>query len=549
MKLIYVIPSSYRSQQKLVIAHQCPGLRLKGTTHINSPFLHISIDGCQNVDIGNLHISAPENSPNTDGIDISGSSHVHIHDSNIQTGDDCVAINGGVVDLNVTNVDCGPGHGISIGSLGENKQHDTVEQVRVQNCNITGTTNGLRIKTVPNGTGYARGIRFQDINLVNVGNPIIIDQHYCNGNISSSDFDNHVCPPQGFFVVVFLTFCYIISSPETASAATFDVTSYGAKGDGTTDDSQLLGSITAPKTLEGWKNCPQRQFWIYFSMVQGLAIEGPGQIDGQGSAWWRVKESTETCDRPSALHFFRCPGLRLKGTTHINSPFLHISIDGCQNVDIGNLHISAPENSPNTDGIDISGSSHVHIHDSNIQTGDDCVAINGGVVDLNVTNVDCGPGHGISIGSLGENNQHDTVEQVRVQNCNITGTTNGLRIKTVPNGTGYARGIIFQDINLVNVENPIIIDQHYCNGNITSNFDNHVCPPQPSAEAVQVSDVTYTNIHGSSAANRAIVFDCSEKYKCTGIVTNNVHISGGGIAYCKNTQGQFVDTIPNVSCD
>lgn len=37
----------------------------------------------------------------------------------------------------------------SIGSLGENGSHDTVEQVRIQNCNITGTANGLRIKTAP----------------------------------------------------------------------------------------------------------------------------------------------------------------------------------------------------------------------------------------------------------------------------------------------------------------------------------------------------------------------------------------------------------------
>ncbi|KAM0009362.1 putative endo-polygalacturonase [Helianthus debilis subsp. tardiflorus] len=45
---------------------------------------------------------------------------------------------------------------------------------------------------------------------------------------------------QGFLVVVLLSFCYVLFSPETASAATFDVTSYGAKGDGSTDDSQAF---------------------------------------------------------------------------------------------------------------------------------------------------------------------------------------------------------------------------------------------------------------------------------------------------------------------
>ncbi|KAI3687726.1 hypothetical protein L1987_81428 [Smallanthus sonchifolius] len=395
----------------------------------------------------------------------------------------------------------------------------------------------------------------------------------------------------GLLVVVLLSFCYNLFSPKIASAATIHVTSYGAKGDGRTDDSKafleawaelcgdvsanptlvipsgmtfllsplvfngssckshnlnikLLGVITAPNTRAGWRVCIEKQFWIYFTLVKGLTIDGPGRIDGQGAAWWGEKEPTETCNRPTALHFYKCPGLRLKDTTHINSPFLHISIVNCEDVDIGNLQITAPEHSPNTDGIDISASSHIHIHDSNIQTGDDCVAINGGVFDVNVTNVLCGPGHGISIGSLGENESHDSVEQVRVQHCNITGTTNGLRIKTVPNGTGYARGIIFQDINLINVRNPIIIDQHYCNS-----FPNGVCPSS-SAQAVQVSDVTYTNIHGSSATKEAIIFNCNEKYKCTNIRTDNVHISGGDdLAYCRNTQGEFVDTTPTVSCD
>lgn len=46
----------------------------------------MSIDLCKNVTIGNLNISAPQDSPNTDGIDISSSTRVQIHDLNIQTG-------------------------------------------------------------------------------------------------------------------------------------------------------------------------------------------------------------------------------------------------------------------------------------------------------------------------------------------------------------------------------------------------------------------------------------------------------------------------------
>ncbi|XP_042751987.1 probable polygalacturonase At3g15720 [Lactuca sativa] len=395
---------------------------------------------------------------------------------------------------------------------------------------------------------------------------------------------------QGFFMILFFSFSHILFSPKTASATTFNVMSYGAKGDGNTDDSKafiraweglcgdkspdptliipsgktflikpvafngpcksprvyikLLGKITAPKTLKRWTGCVGKDFWISFSWVHGLTIDGPGQINGQGSIWWGKKVKTETCNHPSALHFNKCDGLRIRGTTHINSPMMHISIYDCKGVDVGHLRILAPGDSPNTDGIDISASSHVNIHDSTIQTGDDCVAINGGTYDINVTRVFCGPGHGISIGSLGENRGYDTAEQIHVRNCNITGTTNGLRIKTVPYGRGYARRILFQDIHLVNVENPIIIDQHYC-----TNYEHAFCPAPPDALAVKVSDVTYTNIHGFSATKQAITFNCSGKFKCTGIRTNNVRITGDGdFAYCENAEGRFVATTPSVSC-
>ncbi|KAF5773392.1 putative polygalacturonase [Helianthus annuus] len=381
-------------------------------------------------------------------------------------------------------------------------------------------------------------------------------------------------------MVLVFGLCYISSSPQSASAAIFDVMAYGAKGDGNTDDTiafvrawaglcsdtsrkptmiipprklflirpvtfsgpckspavnvQLLGSIVAPKTLYGWKGWAKNGFWLGFNSIQGLTIKGPGQINGRGSMWWGNK----------ALHFNDCEGLRLSGTTHVDSPSLHISIVNCRNVDIGFLRILAPADSPNTDGIDLSVSSQINIHDSNIRTGDDCVAINGGIYDINVTRVNCGPGHGISIGSLGENHRHDTVEKVRVRNCNMTGTTNGLRIKTVPGGSGYARGIVFQDIHMVNVENPIIIDQHYCTNNA-----NGFCPAPPTLSAVQVSDVMYLNIHGSSVSKQAITFDCSGKYKCTGIITKQVGITGqDNFSYCKNTRGKFFSTNPIVRC-
>ena len=70
-----------------------------------------------------------------------------------------------------------------------------------------------------------------------------------------------------------------------------------------------------------------------------------------------------------ALRFYRCDSLQLSGLTLVDSPRTHISMQYCNYANVSYLQIRAPEDSPNTDGIDISMSSNVNIHDCNIGTG------------------------------------------------------------------------------------------------------------------------------------------------------------------------------------
>ncbi|KAH9666639.1 Pectin lyase-like superfamily protein [Citrus sinensis] len=221
----------------------------------------------------------------------------------------------------------------------------------------------------------------------------------------------------------------------------------------------------------------------------------------------------------------------------------HISLDNCQDATLSNLHISAPESSPNTDGIDISASQNIHILNSNIATGDDCIAINTGSSQINVTGLTCGPGHGISIGSLGKQGEAAAVEEVHVKNCTLNATQNGLRIKTWQGGSGYARKITFNDITLTDVDNPIIIDQFYCPHEQCSNETN----------AVKISDVSYTGIHGTSITQDAIALNCSRTVGCDNIVLEHIHIASsnskeGTYSTCINAHGKCDDSVPSVGC-
>ncbi|XP_057981147.1 probable polygalacturonase At3g15720 [Malania oleifera] len=301
---------------------------------------------------------------------------------------------------------------------------------------------------------------------------------------------------------------------------------------------QILGSLVAPAAPGDWDGCVDGS-WLSFSGVEGLTIDGSGTIDGQGSLWWQNPNA--------ALHFNACNNLLLKGLTHMNSPRNHISITNCKGVMVSNLKIVAPEKSPNTDGIDISQSDEVTIQHSSIGTGDDCIAINTGSTNVNITNIACGPGHGISIGSLGHDGQEDTVVGVYVGNSIFTGTQNGARIKTWPGGSGYARQITFEHITLDKAQNPIIIDQNYCNG-------LHNCRASHDAKQsdVEVSDVTFNDFHGSCAGEEAISFKCSPSVPCSGIKVSNVRISSidgqKPNVICSNAKGTCTSSIPEVSC-
>lgn len=135
----------------------------------------------------NITINAPERSKNTDGIHIGRSSEINVTDVDIRTGDDCVSIGDGSRRITIENVKCGPGHGISVGSLGKYVDEQPVDGVNVRNCTITNTTNGVRIKTFANSQeGVASSLHFEDIIMNNVSNPVIIDQEYCPHGLCKS---------------------------------------------------------------------------------------------------------------------------------------------------------------------------------------------------------------------------------------------------------------------------------------------------------------------------------------------------------------------------
>ncbi|KAG2318346.1 hypothetical protein Bca52824_011559 [Brassica carinata] len=274
--------------------------------------------------------------------------------------------------------------------------------------------------------------------------------------------------------------------------------------------------------IEAWKDpsaYEERRLWIVFEAVNNLRVEGGGRIDGNGNKWWpnscKINPNLPCLGAPTAVTFVECKNLMVSNIRLENAQQMHMTFQDCENVKALNLMVTSPGNSPNTDGIHVTGTRNILIQDSIIRTGDDCISIVSGSENVRATGITCGPGHGISIGSLGAHNSEAYVSNVVVSKATLIGTTNGVRIKTWQGGHGMAKNIIFQDILMKNVTNPIIINQDYCDR-------AESCPEQKSA--VQVSNVLYKNIHGTSSRPEAVKFACSKSMPCQGITMQNVEL-------------------------
>ncbi|KAL6516871.1 hypothetical protein OROHE_018159 [Orobanche hederae] len=181
-------------------------------------------------------------------------------------------------------------------------------------------------------------------------------------------------------------------------------------------------------------------YWITFDGISRLTIAGNGVFDGNGASAWSLCGKSPNCStRPT-----------------IESIFLKSEVEEYPH--------KGPIDGPNTDGIHIGSSSYVEVLDSSIETGDDCVSLGDGSMNMNIYGVSCEPGHSISIGSLGRNKNEEDVRAITVTNCDLSNTENGLRIKTwAPSqSSNIVSDVTYDDIRLVNVKNTILIDQYYC---------------------------------------------------------------------------------------
>ena len=191
--------------------------------------------------------------------------------------------------------------------------------------------------------------------------------------------------PALLLAALFLTgaFCAPAQNPPlpVIPQATFNVTNYGAVGDGQTLNTASLQKtieaalaagggtvlvpagrfLTGPFTLAGDLNLhlakdatllisddrahypvgrERYQDCITAYNAHDLEISGEGTIDGQGGAWWAAfRANRAMTHRPYLIKLSDCTRVWIHGVTLCNSPMFHLVPQNCTDVTIQDITI------------------------------------------------------------------------------------------------------------------------------------------------------------------------------------------------------------------
>lgn len=240
-----------------------------------------------------------------------------------------------------------------------------------------------------------------------------------------------------------------------------------------------------------------------------VALTGAGTIDGQGAPWWerfrhsRATPGTAEFQRPRLVVFNNGRRVLVRGVTLANSPSFHLVPSRCEDVTIENVTITAPADSPNTDGMDPSLCRNVRIAGCRIDVGDDNIAVKSGQDDpahplgpsQNLDIRDCTflHGHGLSIGS----ETNSGVRGMTVERCTFDGTVSGIRLKSSRGRGGTVENLTYSDITMKNVRTAIDISSYYPHPPKPGVADptTKVAADTPCWRNIQIRSVTATGSH------------------------------------------------------
>ncbi|KAI9052344.1 hypothetical protein LZ554_003694 [Drepanopeziza brunnea f. sp. 'monogermtubi'] len=251
-------------------------------------------------------------------------------------------------------------------------------------------------------------------------------------------------------------------------------------------------------------------------------------IDGGGPMYWDGLGSNGGRPKPNHLIEVKMNGSVIENLQIQNWPVRGFKLGNSRDLTIRNIYmdntlgdlpndLSEGKNAAhNSDAFGVgTKSNNIIIHNCTVYNQDDCVAVTS-ANNLTVSNLFCSGTHGLSIGSIG-GKSYNNVTNILFTDSYLRNSTNGARIKSNYNTTGYIANITYSNIQMFNVsEYGIVVQQDYLNGGPTGTPTNGVI----------IENVLFKNVTGTVTSD-AINYYVLCGTGCKNFVFEDVKITGG----------------------
>jgi len=288
----------------------------------------------------------------------------------------------------------------------------------------------------------------------------------------------------------------------------YDVTTFGAKGDGKTDDAQIIQRVIDKCSAEGGgrvlfprnhtfmagpiqlksnvelyleatatlkanpdeniyhlsafgENRGEGMLWLWAEDAENISIAGKGTIHGNGIAFMgaELEDSYELKPladqafdpRPHVLTLMNVSNLTIRDVTIKEGAYWTVHLVGCNEAVIDGINLLNNLKIRNGDGIDLDHSKNVRISNCHITSGDDCICLkNRRETERygschDITVTNCVMSSRSCAIKIGSENM-DSIYNVVFDNCIITGSNRGLGIQNRDEGT--VTDVVFSNIQL-----------------------------------------------------------------------------------------------------